>query len=380
MTTPPVYLKDQEEDPFTIHLLNTSGHSFFPMLENHFMATPAQLRRFSREMHLNIVEKLEAKKIRYGALRSALTPNHKRQQIALVFDSRRAGSSYGYEISKSWLPALRDHGPESTAILHGDLLNLPFEVVHDELEKHLIGSDDFPRTSPEIYYVVYFTNFTESQVDKMVKSIEEKEPSYLGYINCSTWKTIKHSMALPQYALKHKNSLIMSESEGETNQLEYPVENYGFTTVGVEEIHYDLMLRFRIDMGIPEWALSDSGFSLNVLQSSKRLISDLDIHVDEQRVRYLHEKHLAALNSAGLSGLTAEGIAKNIKEKISRGTIYNLRFVEGTKDGKPAPENDAYLFTILLEDRPHPDQKLNLITIGMKYYPETHGAEILTVV
>jgi hypothetical protein len=363
-----------------MHLLNTSGHGFFPMLEDHLGATPAQLRTFSRDMHLNVVEKLALNDIKYADLRSALTPDRKCKQIALVFDSRGGGGSYGYEISKSWLPALRDHGPEKTAILHGDLLHLPYEIVHAEFERHLVGSKIFPRLSPEIYYIVYFTNLTENQIRNMVQAVEEQEDAYLGYIDCSTWKPIKRSMALPQYALKHKKKLIMGESEGYTNQLGYPVEDYGFTTVGVEEIHYDLLLRFRLDMGIPEWASSDSDFSLNVLQSSKTPMRDLEIYIDEKRVHYLHEQHLAALKSAGVSGLTAKGIAQRIKEKISRGTIYNLRFAEGTKDGNFEPKNDAYLFTLLLEERPQAEGEINLLTIGMKYVPANHTAEIVTMV
>lgn len=242
--TEPEDLVDSVEQPFTIHLLNTYDSVFFPVIADEFKAEPDKLQEMARGMHEVVVKQLASGGIKYEDLRNALTPTRGKKQVAFIFDSVRAGEAYGEEISKSWLPTLSKHGPEKTAIMRGDLIGLSAGFVHAELEKHLVGAKDFPRLPPVNYYVVYFTNLTNNQLTGMAAMLEGIAASYLGYVDCSTWTPLKHAMALPQFGLRLKKTMIMPEFEGDVNPQGYPLEEHGFKILGVEQEYYDALLTF----------------------------------------------------------------------------------------------------------------------------------------
>lgn len=367
------------EQEFTIHLLNTYDSIFFPVIGGLTNNSPSILQRMAREMHKVVVDQLAVGGIKYTDLRAALTPARDRKQVAFVFDSILAGDSYGEEIAKSWLPALRKYGPEKTAIMQGDLIGLPAPLVHSELEKHLVGSEDFTRTSPEMYFVVYFTNLSKNQMTAMATMLKETAASYLGYVDCSTWIPLKRAMTLPQFGLRLKNSMIMREIEGYSNGQFYPVEENGFKILGIDEHYYDALLTFRLDQGIPAWAAADGDMSLNVLGARNEPVLQMNVRINESRIENLLKNHYQSLESAGLVGLNSGEISASIKEKMGRGLIYNLRFQNGTRAGVPAPENDAYMFTMLTEF-PDVEGKIRQFTISIKYSPETHVGEVVTII
>lgn len=134
-----------------------------------------------------------------------------------------------------------------------------------------------------------------------------------------------------------------------------------------------------MDQGIPEWATADGDLSLNVLSGRKRPVLEIGVQINVSRIKNLLENHYQSLESAGFVELNPEEIAASIKEKISRGMIYNLRFINGTRDGVPAPENDAYMFT-LMTDFPDIEGKIRQFTISMKYSPKTHVGEVVTII
>lgn len=80
---------------------------------------------------------------------------------------------------------------------------------------------------------------------------------------------------------------------------------------------------------------------------------------------------------AGLGGLDRTELVKAIKEKIAGGLIFHLRFVEGTRDGVRAPENDAMMFTVQVE-LPDSDGAIRRYQVGVKYRTDTHIGEVVT--
>lgn len=378
MTNEQKAIVGSDEQPFTIHLLNTYQNYMLPTLSNMGMSSEG-LRKMSRGMHDLVVKELASEGISYEGLRSALTPQRSNKEAAFIFDSRPAGGMYGYEISKFWLPVLKKHGPDKTAILHGDMMGVPAEFVHAGFEKHLVGPENFSRTSPEIYYVVYFTNLSKPQLAKMDEMFQETDAPYLGYVDCSAWNPLKLAMPLPQFGLRVKNTIVTAEWEEDANPLGYPVEDYGFKILGIEQTLYDALLHYRLDRGIPQWAADDAAMSLNVLKGKQESIQDLGVFINASRLDYLIRDHKQSLESAGWGDLNPDAIAASIKEKIDRGLIYNLRFTEGSRGGVPAPELNTYQFTVVLN---FPDTQgiVRQYSVGMKYSAEDHMAEVTTLI
>lgn len=384
MTTESSNIENSSEDPFTIHLLNTYTNIFFPIMEKELNLNASELYEVSHEMHKTVVSRLDAEGIEYSSLRNALTPMRNRREVAFLFDSRLAGDSYGHELAKSWLPALRANGPKKTAIQYGDLIGLPTNVAWPALEKHLVGPKDFPRLSPELYYVVYITNLSDGQAHKIDAMLGASQGPYLGHVDCTIWNPLMVGMSLPQFGLRVDDVIIMSmDDECESNPSGLPIEDYGFTFLGIESYLYNTFLEFRLDQGVPEWAGEDAALSLNVLGSQKKSFHDLKIVIDESRINYLEREHADSLENAGLSGLSIKEVAEAIKMKISKGLIFNLRFLEGKRtdaNGNKVldPLLDTHAFTVKA-DISSISGKIYRYMIGMKYSPVTHIAEVTTI-
>ena len=75
--------------------------------------------------------------------------------------------------------------------------------------------------------------------------------------------------------------------------------------------------------------------------------------------------------------LSPEELAQAIEAKIRRGLMFNLRFVHGTRDGEPAPENDALMFTVPVEF-PDDTGTVRRYQVGVKYSPASHSGEVVT--
>lgn len=83
------------------------------------------------------------------------------------------------------------------------------------------------------------------------------------------------------------------------------------------------------------------------------------------------------MRKAGLDGLSPEELAQAIEAKIRSGLMFNLRFVHGTRDGEPAPENDALMFTVPVEF-PDDTGTVRRYQVGVKYSPASHSGEVVT--
>lgn len=366
---------------FTIHSLNNYTNVFITSSSAAFNLDNNTVRSMIHELFREVVKRLAKDGVNYADLRWALTPRSSHAEISFLFDSTRAESGhYGFEISKAWLPALWNHGPKRTAISHGDLLNAPSEWVWSELDKQLVRTNDFPRLSTLQYYVVYFTNVSSTQVIAMDAALRASSPAYLGYIDCSTWTPIKSCMLLPQYAIRDRDALIVPADEEGLPHITPPATGCNYRLVGVEQTLYGVVLERRMDNGVPEWADEDSATALTALGGSHGPLRDLKLDVDERRFDYLtcdDKGHGVSVRRAGLEGLSREQLVKAIAAKIGSGLIYNLRFVNGTRDGRPAPENNALMFTVQVE---FPDEtgKVRRYQVGIKYTPTSHTGEVVT--
>jgi hypothetical protein len=214
----------------------------------------------------------------------------------------------------------------------------------------------------------------------MDAALRASMPAYLGYIDCSTWTPIKSCMLLPQYAIRDGDALIVPADEDGLPHIILPETECNYRLVGVEQGLYGVLLEHRMDNGVPGWADDDSAIALTALGGSQGPLRALKLDIDERRFGYLTSEdkgHGVSVRRAGLDGLSREQLVKAIEAKIGSGLIYNLRFVDGTRDGKPAPENNALMFTVQVE---FPDEagKVRRYQVGIKYMPTSHTGEMVT--
>jgi len=371
---------EPSSEPLTIYSINAYTHSLISSMASTLELEPHHIQSLVLELHSEVAKELAAVGLDYRSLRWALEPRTSRSEVGFVFDSSVISDGhYGYAIASAWIPALRDHGPKVTAISVGDIIyELPPTVLWQALDKTLIRPGDFPRLYPSQYFVVYITNMSPTQLAAMDASIRSRTPAYLGYVDCSTWSIFKAGLFLPQVGLRCNQVMITSaDDEGTPNQVGYPFEDGGFKVVGIDENLCGVLLDYKIDNGIPAWADEDSAIALSTLGGGREPISTIDLVIDESRIEYLRREHGESLSMAGLGELDKTELAKAIKAKIAGGLIFHLRFVEGTRDGVRAPENDAMMFTVQVE---LPDARglIRRYQLGVKYRTDTHVGEVVT--
>ena len=366
---------------FTIHSLNNYTNVYVSSSAAALDLDSKHVGDLIRALHRETTRELARGGVEYADLRWALTPRATHAEVAFLFDSTAAESNhYGFEFSKSWLPALWRHGPQRTAISQGDILSAPPDWVWKELDEHLVRTNDFPRLATEQYYVLYLTNLSRTQVGAMDAALRDSTVAYLGYIDCSTWTPLKSFMLLPQYAIRDGDALVVPADEDGSPHITPPTRDHGFRLVGVEQTLYGVVLDHRMDNGVPEWADEDSALTLTALGGAQSPLSELKLDLDERRFIYLTSEtdgHGASVRRAGLDGLSREELVQAIEAKIRSGLMFHLRFVHGTRDGEPAPENDALMFTVPVEF-PDGAGTVRRYQVGVKYSPASHSGEVVT--
>lgn len=366
---------------FTIHSLNHYTNVFISSIAAALDLESKCVGDLIRELHRETIRELAKGGVEYADLRWALTPRATHAEIAFLFDSTAAGSDhYGFEFSKSWLPDLWRHGPQRTAISQGDLYSAPPGWVWKELDEHLVRKNGIPRLATEQYYVLYLTNMSRTQVRAMDAALRDSTAAYLGYIDCSTWTPLKSFMLLPQYAIRDGDALVVPADEVGSPHITPPAGDHSFRVIGVEQTLYGVVLEHRMDNGVPQWADEDSALTLTALGGAQSPLGDLRLDLDERRFIYLTSEtngHGASVRRAGLHGLSREEFAQAIEAKIHSGLMFNVRFVHGTRDGEPSPENDALMFTVPVEF-PDGTGTVRRYQVGVKYCPASHSGEVVT--
>lgn len=381
-----------DTEPFIIHSINDYTNVLIEVIAKTQDLSDNDIHKLLRAMHQQVVSALLAKGIDYNDLSTALTPRSNKNEIAFVFDSTQSKSSYyGGEFSEVWLSALRSAGgPTRTAILEGDVIGLSPKLVWKILDDQLVKPLDqkIPHLSPEQYFVVYFTNVSDSHLNKINHAMRLLSHAYLGYINCSGSMLFKTGLPLVQVALRIDNKIITTEDDdGTANPHGYAFNKFGFDVIGINEDLYGTLLDFRIDMGVPDWSESDGVIALGALSGIMRNIASMTLSIDDTRFEYLKSEepgygHGASIRKAGLGKLSKDSLAEAIKVELNKSLLYNLRSVTGTKivDNKriAAPENNALLFSIQVEF-PDSNGLKQRYQVGVKYHADEHRGEVTTM-
>ncbi|MEY9777239.1 hypothetical protein [Arthrobacter sp. MW3 TE3886] len=368
------------EQPFKIHTLNAYDHVGLQSMSAALDLSSGEVQKLIRIMHHRLVTDLASGDIAYKSLEKALITNREKREAAFLFDwSAITNAWYGLDISHAWLPALRKVGPAKTSIRLGDILNLPTDFLWKTLEEFLVRERDFPRTSTEQYYVVYLTNLSKKHLQDLHESFLTDSQAYLGYVDCSCWNPLKAALLLPQFGVRAGDVIITAQDDdGNANLPGYPLGEFGFTSFGVDEDLYGMLLSHRFDNGVPEWADDDSSIALKVLGGSSQPLSGMNLTMTDSRFEYLHRGHGSSLQMAGLTHLDKAALEGAIMSKLANNLVFNLAFQEGLREGVPTPELDTMKLNVQVE---FPDENgvPRRFLAALKYFPSSNTLELITL-
>jgi len=290
---------------------------------------------------------LAPKGIDYEKLKTALVPDRKRKEIALVFDTQRVDDSwYGLPVFKRFMPIFDRQSNHS--VLAGDYLgnNEHQETLFGALRDAASFVRDTTYKHSTQFYVIYINNLTETMFHRFVDGLLDYE-AFVGFADMtygSRFKWLLSTMLVNAF-IKHRNIVIQGHpddvpnSEDENTSL-YPFEEFGYECRSVQSILEGTMLSYKIERPVFSGFESDTEFALNAISDTPLPLDTLDVEVAEAKLNYLRRDHLDALLRAGLLNADADMVARIIKERVSESYLYNLRYDE---------ENDAALFNVIVE-------------------------------
>jgi hypothetical protein len=274
------------------------------------------------------IKQLSDRGVEYAKLRTALTPQVDKRELALLFDSAVMKSWYGGEAAEAVLPHLDRKSNHS--ILHGDILFKDLDVLLAALNAE---GEFWRETSIPVshqLYVVYITNLSDGGFERLVDGVRSSRGA-IGYVDCTyagVTKTILSTCIGTQY-VKVGSVFVNShpfdaDEDAKENAAGWPLAEHGYSYCSIADLYFDLFLQYKVESVFPGSAFNDGHFSLAAVTGIWADPRTLPLSVDEGKRKYLEGKKGGSLAKAGLSGLSAEEIASKIREKIAANYIYNL--------------------------------------------------------
>ncbi|WP_156718065.1 hypothetical protein [Nocardioides sp. Leaf307] len=276
----------------------------------------------------NTRSQLALRHINYDELRTALTPQVGRKEVALLFDSRQMRDSYGDEAARAVLPLIDRRGNHS--LLSGDLIWPDLNEVLKALDREAVLWDRPKILIPHQIYVIYLTNLSESNFFKLTSGVIGN-PGAFGYVDCTYSGATKNMLAtcLGSKYVKLAGKFVTSHVDDalpdvNQNTPGWPLEDLGYSVYSINGLHFDLFLRYKIESSLSSFAFNDGHFALAAVAGIWRDPRSVPLHLDPSKLEYLSKEKSGSLIRADLAGLTAEQIAQSIQEKLSSSYIYNL--------------------------------------------------------
>lgn len=236
-----------------IHTLNARGNVMLPVLREHFSWTDARTFREIRRFHSDLLDILNAKGIDYNLLRTALTPQQTKQEVAFLFDEERCDNEVipGVECADALFKLLDSNTTHS--ILGGDLIDDKDEIARKLLSEAAVVAKDLNVRHPCFCYVLYVNNLSRNTVNTIHDGLKA-HGAYLGYVPCTYASLAKTfmSMSLVNLAIKHKNFVILGHEDDRPNTEDYNLQLHGYTALGlnlksIQSSYFSTFLAYKIE-------------------------------------------------------------------------------------------------------------------------------------
>ncbi|MGW2057613.1 hypothetical protein ACWCOZ_27495 [Streptomyces sp. NPDC001840] len=358
--------------PFNIHSVTTHDNLLLAAMRNGFNLTDEAYHRRMRADHLHLSRALDELGIAYSSLAKALVPDHRRREIALLFDSKRSNGLYAVDVTEAWvagLPRPKKSVPVNS-ILRGDLLRAPAEKVQAAMDKTVVYHRPYRVTYSELVYCVYVTNLSKAQADTLTSTAAE-HPAYFGYADCTGRSTLKAflGLSLMNSGLRVGDRILEGVYVDEApNSAGLPFEALGFTPTAVIDMLFLPFLGYRINSHLTGQNREDNRSALATLSPDAARLESPDIWMTPGRYGYLQDgKHRDSVEQAGLLHLDQPALEAAVSKLVAQGYLYNLRL-------------DKYgnlLYTALVDVEVE-DGRYQTFTIGLRFNREDKRVELTT--
>lgn len=362
--------------PFNIHSVTTHNNLLLAAMRETFNLTDEAFHRMMRADHLQLTRTLDKLDIAYSSLAKALMPDHRRREIALLFDSTVASLSsngfYAIDVAEAWISGLPRprKGVPVNSILRGDLLHAPADKVQAAMERSVVYHQPFTVTYAQQVYCVYVTNLSEPQAKALTSSAAE-HPAYFGYADCTGRSVLKAhlGLSLMNSGLRVGDMILEGVPvDGVPNGARLPFGAAGFTPTAVIDSLFLPFLGYRINSHLTGQNREDNRSALTMLSPDAAHLESPDIWMTQGRYGYLQDgKHRDSMEKAGLLHLDQPALEVAVSKLVAQGYLYNLRL-------------DAYgnLLYKALVDVEVEDGQYQTFTIGLRFNPEDKRVELMT--
>lgn len=360
-----------------IHTLNARGNVMLEVMRDYFKLKPHHMQREILGMRKMLVESLSKKGVDYAKLKSALVPDRKRREIALVFDTLSIESSwYGLEVFQHVIPLLDKKSNHS--ILVGDYLDRPGQAdqIFSAFEEAVRLRRSIEFRHPTQFYIVYLNNLTDAMIHHFDEGLAAYE-AYVGYADTTHASMFKYylSTMLTNLGVKH-GAVVIQGHEPDRDEVEdvnmsgYPFEESGFTCRSVSSDLEGVLLTYKIERPVLQGFEVDTEFALNAISLSPAALDEFRVEVEEAKLAYIKANKSGSVERAGLEAVTAGELAALIKDKIMSSYIYNLEFLEDYQVSK---------FNIIIELPSQSASEPTRLLAAMTYMPEQKILKLITL-
>lgn len=334
----------------------------------------AEMQREILQAQEETIRLLEAKDVDYGQLRNALVPQHKREELALVFDTSRTNSSwYGREVASQVVPLL--HRSLSCCLLHGDL------IIHDQdigvglLNEFLIQIKDVSLVNTNQLFCIYINNLSKRMVDDIVAALTPYEP-FVGHVvatNSSKMKDWFSTTLVPAY-LKARHVVISGHEDDAPENADYnmkgwPWEERQYICRSIPDMYAHLLLAYKIERRVYPGFENDARFALAAIAGESVALDELEVEISNEKFEYLRAHHWPGMERAGLNQLEIDEFAEIVKAKISDSYFYKLEIDR---------EHEVSKFNLMLEQANPRSQVVTRIVGAFEFAAETKTVRLIT--
>lgn len=360
-----------------VHTLNARGHVFLEVMREYFNISSNQMHLEIQQMLLDMKSALSQKQVFYDELKSALVPNPKKREIALVFDTSIMSESwYGIPIHTALMPLFSKKSKHS--ILVGDYLG-DYEQQEDRREAFYesvqLTKEVIWRSSGQ-FYIVYINNLTDRMIENFVRGLIDFKP-FIGFADTTFQSPFKFylSTILVNLCLKCGDIILMGHGDDRDNDEDinlsfYRWENFGYTIRSLQSIYFDVFLSYKIERPVVNGFEIDSEFSLNAIHPNPLDFKVFDIQIDERKFDYLVCNKAGTIKRMGLSEFDRDVLKEIITKTISSNYIYNMSYNN---------QHDTSKFDIILEVQALDNSEIFRILVALEYMPSERSLRLITL-
>jgi hypothetical protein len=360
-----------------VHTFNARGNALLQIVRADGSFSPQRMRDEIQGMLTRTVAILASKGIQYGELKSALTPQPERREVALVFDtSNMTESWYGLSIHRRVLPLL--HRDSSRSILVGDYIgeNHQQGLLYKLLSDRMIPVRDVVYRHGSLFHIVFINNLTDVLIRALHEGLHDFTP-YAGLVDItysSPFKVYLSAILASSY-IQHRNTIIGAHEDDrrdfdDVNLPGFPFEDFGYSLRSVPHHLQGVLLSYKIERPVMRgFDEVDIEFSINAVNPNPLPLEDFEIEINERKFDYIAREKAQSLRKIGLSGGDPAALKAMIREKIASNYIYSMAYTD---------EHDTTQFNIILEFVPQ-GMKPFRVLVALKYIAHAKRLQLITL-